>query len=129
MELSHTQEIESVRRQVFAHKAELRRMAIEWPLKFHRIKAEARQERIREAEVSRKVMAKIIADRHAMKLPGDSTDAGPDTEMDEDTRLANEIFEAAGGSTGKELVPDHNENPQDDEDEILAESLFQQSAA
>ena len=126
--LTHAQEIESVRRQIFANEAEQRRLAIERPLKLHRAKLKAEQKRIADADIDRKIYNKIIDDRHSMKLPGDSTTGGTDAEMDEDTRLANELFLASGGGDGKAPLPDYqNRDSQNDTDDALAQSLFEAS--
>ncbi len=125
--LTYAQEIEKVRRQIFANEAAQRRLAIERPLELHRAKLKADRKRIVDADMERKIYNKIIADRHAMVLPGDSTTGGTDAEMDEDTRLANELFLASGGNSGKEPLPDSQNDAADDDDDVLAQSLFEAS--
>lgn len=128
MELSHAQEIEKVRRQIFVNEAEQRRLAIERPLKIHRAMTAMREEQRRTDAVNKKVYNKIIADHRSMVLPGDVAAGGNVETLDADDMLANELFAISGGNSGREAIPqttDHKDTTTDDD--ALAEQLFQAS--
>lgn len=113
MPLTHAQEIESLRRRIDAQGLRIAKMG------------EPTAEKIREVEAERKLMEKIIADRRSMTLPGDAA-AGKVETQDDDDILADEIFLAGGGNTGKEPLPDQltDDPARDDADERLAQQIF-----
>ena len=108
--MTHAQEIEKVRRQIFAIEAAQQLRDIERPLELHR----AEQKRRADAATDRRIYDKIIADQRKMKLPDDDTQLA-----DDDDRLADAIFAASGGTgadtSGQEVGGT---------DAALAESLF-----
>ena len=114
--MEHSQEIESLRRRIFAHGDAINRMIIERPLMLHK----AERKRIAEADIDKKVYAKILSDRRSMILPNDGAGA---TETDDD-RTAQMLFDVSCGG-GQQVAPDDNGNTADDK---TAQMLFDASA-
>ncbi len=139
--MEHAQQIEALRRKIFAHGDAIDRMILEKPLMLHK----AERKRAAAADIDRKVYAKILSDRHAMTLPNDDTTdddllaesifrascGGEETKSmvngdTADDALAQMLFDASGDA-GRTEPNQADENDDDDADERLAQQLFDRS--